>query len=67
MHPVWKVLNFTSEFKHDNDIFLIMDDENYGNDGKILAQNMHTLTIKSFDQYCLVEPVGIDMGTGQLG
>lgn len=63
MQPLWKVLNFTSSFKYQGDIWDVVKED----DGvhKVLAKNERTGCVDPFNIYCLVEPVGIDMGAGQ--
>lgn len=61
MHPLWEVLNLTSTFKYNGDIWDVMHD---GYDG-VVARNERTQHITPFNLYCLVEPMGIDMGKGQ--
>ncbi len=62
MHPLWKVLNLTSSFKYQGDIWnLVQDDDEVGT----VARNERTNCLQPFNLYCLVEPVGIDMGKGE--
>ena len=60
MQPLWKVLNFTSEFKHHGDIWVVMHDGD--TDDSVVVRNQRTQHITPFNLYCLVEPCGIDMG-----
>ena len=59
MQPLYKVLNFTSEFKYEDDTWIVMHD---GDDEfSTVARNRRTQYLKVFSIYCLVEPVGVDM------
>lgn len=62
MHPLWEVLNLTSSFKYQGDIWTIVTDNNID---PLTAQNERTGCIDTFNLYCLVEPCGVDMGRGQ--
>lgn len=60
MYPLWEVLNFTSMFQYENDIWTLIHD---GDDNDtVVARNEKTQHIMPFNLYCLVKPVGIDMG-----
>jgi len=63
MHPLWKILNITSQFQYKNEIWTLI--HNGDDDDTIVARNEKTQFIKPFNLYCLVEPVGVDMGAGQ--
>ena len=60
MHPLWKVLNLTSSFKYQGDIWTVVEDNNMD---LLMARNERTQCIDPFSLYCRVEPCGIDMGT----
>lgn len=60
MHPLWKVENFTSQFKYEGDIWsIIHDGATYDT---VVVRNNRTQHITPFNIYCLVEPVGVDIG-----
>ncbi len=59
MHPLYKVLELTSEFKHEGDTRVVMHD---GNDEfSIVARNQRNQHIQPFSMCCLVELVGVDI------
>ena len=58
MQPLYKVLDFTSEFKYDGDTWVVIHD---GDDEfSTVARNRRTQYVEVFSIYCLVEPVGTD-------
>ena len=64
MHPLWEVLNLTSEFKYQGILWRSAewpDDEN----GNIMVVHQEISIPTKFNPYCLVEPVGISMGLGK--
>lgn len=61
MHPLWKVLNLTSEFKFAGEMWRASDEPD-DNDGNIMVIHQATNILQKFNPYCLVEPGSIDMG-----
>lgn len=64
MHPLWKVMNFTWEFKFCGELWRISCGSDH-EDGSIAVIHKESGIPTKFNPYCLVEPVGIDMGAGQ--